>query len=402
LVPINGSECILEARLLVPWVHLGNDCLQRSHIDYRAIAAEGTDAMKHGFELGLYTFGELTPDPQTGKAIPAQQRLADILAAAKLADEAGLDVFAVGEHHRLDMSVSATAVVLAAIAARTSRIRLASAVTILSTADPVRVFEDFSTLDLISGGRAELIVGRGVFTESFPLFGYDLADYDDLFAEKLELLCKLNAAERVTWQGRFRPALHDAPIPPRPVQSRLPIWVGTGGTPASIVRAGALGLPLALANISIPPAQLAPLSDLYRRTASQAGHDARDLRLSIATHMHVQENSQDALNEFYPHYARYFRNHTPAHFRAQEITRSDYEARASPHGALFVGSPQQIIDKILYERELFGHQRFLAQIDIGGLPFARVARVIELFSTAIAPVVRGEAGSREPRRAEEQ
>jgi alkanesulfonate monooxygenase SsuD/methylene tetrahydromethanopterin reductase-like flavin-dependent oxidoreductase (luciferase family) len=159
---------------------------------------------------------------------------------------------------------------------------------------------------------------------------------------------------------------------------------------------------LALANISIPPAQLAPVSDLYRHTALQAGHDARDLQLSIATHMHVQENSQDALNEFYPHYARYFRNHTPAHFRAQEITRADYEARASRHGALFVGSPQQIIDKILYERELFGHQRFLAQIDIGGLPFARVAAVIELLSTAIAPVVRGEAGSREPRRAEEQ
>ena len=190
--------------------------------------------MREAFQLGLYTFGELTPDAQTGKAIGARQRLADILAAAKLADEAGLDVFAVGEHHRLDMSVSATPVVLAAIAARTERIRLASAVTILSTADPVRVFEDFSTVDLISGGRAELIVGRGVFTELFPLFGYDLADYDDLFAEKLELLLEINAAERVTWRGRFRPALHDAPVPPRPAQGRLPIWVGTGGTPGSI------------------------------------------------------------------------------------------------------------------------------------------------------------------------
>ncbi len=350
--------------------------------------------MREAFQLGLYTFGELTPDARTGKAIRAEQRLAEILGAAKLADELGLDVFAVGEHHRLDMSVSATPVVLAAIAATTQRIRLASAVTILSTADPVRVFEDFSTVDLISGGRAELIAGRGVFTESFPLFGYDLADYDDLFAEKLELLLKLNAAERVTWQGRFRPALNDAPISPRPAQGHLPIWVGTGGTPGSIVRAGALGLPLALANISIPPAQLAPVSDLYRRTGMEAGHDARDLKLSIATHMHVQENSQDALNEFYPHYAGYFRNHTPAHFRAQEISRADYEARASPHGALFVGSPQQIIDKILYERELFGHQRFLAQIDIGGLPFAKVARVIELFSTKIAPVIRGEPWSR--------
>jgi probable LLM family oxidoreductase len=348
--------------------------------------------MREAFQLGLYTFGELTPDAQTGRAIGAGQRLADILAAAKLADEAGLDVFAVGEHHRLDMSVSATPVVLAAIAARTERIRLASAVTILSTADPVRVFEDFSTVDLISGGRAELIVGRGVFTESFPLFGYDLADYDDLFAEKLALLLEINAAERVTWQGRFRPALHDAPVPPRPAQTRLPIWVGTGGTPGSIARAGALGLPLALANISIPPAQLAPMSDLYRRTGMEAGHDASDLKLSIATHMHVQDNSQDALNDFYPHYAAYFRNHTPAHFRAQVITRADYEERASPRGALFVGSPQQIIDKILYERELFAHQRFLAQIDIGGLPFARVARVIELFATKIAPVIRSAIG----------
>jgi len=223
------------------------------------------------FEFGLYSFGELTPDPQSGKAISAQQRLADILAAAKLADEAGFDVFAIGEHHRLDMAIAATPVVLAAIAASTKTIRLASAVTILSTADPVRVFEDFATVDLISGGRAEVIAGRGVFTESFPLFGFDLADYDALFAEKLELLMKLNAADHVTWQGRFRPPLNDAPIPPRPAQSGLPIWVGTGGTKSSVERAAALGLPLALANISIPPAQLAPLAGLYRRTGAAAG-----------------------------------------------------------------------------------------------------------------------------------
>jgi probable LLM family oxidoreductase len=347
--------------------------------------------MGEAFEFGLYTFGELTPDALTGKAISARQRLADIFAAAKLADAAGLDVFAVGEHHRLDMSVSATPVVLAAIAATTKNIRLASAVTILSTADPVRVFEDFATVDLISGGRAEIIAGRGAFTESFPLFGYDLADYDDVFAEKLELLIKLNGAERVTWQGRFRPLLHDAPIPPRPAQNRLPIWIGTGGTKGSVERAGLLGLPLALANISLPPAQLAPLADLYRSTGIKAGHDAAELKLSIATHMHIADNSQDALNTFYPHYAGYFRNHVPSHFRAREITRADFEALAAPHGCLFVGSPQQIIDKILYERELFAHQRFLAQIDIGGLPFASVARVIELFSGKIAPVIRSGA-----------
>ena len=200
---------------------------------------------------------------------------------------------------------------------------------------------------------------------------------------------KLNSAERVTWQGRFRPALHDAPIPPRPAQICLPIWIGTGGTQSSIERAGALGLPLALANISLLPAKLAPMVDLYRRAGLHAGHNAPDLKVSVATHMYIRENSQDALDEFYPYYAAYFFTHTPAQFRAQQITRADYDARASQHGPIFVGSPQQIVDKIMYERELFGHQRFLAQIDIGGTPFATVARVIELFATTVAPVIRG-------------
>lgn len=345
--------------------------------------------MAEPFELGLYTFGDLTPDTQSGKTISYQQRMAEILAAAKLADASGLDVFAAGEHHRLDMAISATAVVLGAIAAATHRIRLASAVTILSTADPVTVFEDFATVDLISGGRAEIIAGRGIFTESFPLFGYDLANYDDLFNEKLELLMKLNSAERITWQGRFRPALHDAPIPPRPAQSRLPIWIGTGGTQSSIERAGTLGLPLALANISLPPAKLAPMADLYRRVGLRAGHNASDLKISIATHMYIRDNSQDALDEFYPYYAAYFATHSASQYRAQQVTRAEYDARASRHGPIFVGSPQQIIDKILYERELFGHQRFLAQIDVGGMPFVQVARAIELFATKVAPAVRG-------------
>ena len=343
--------------------------------------------MSKTFELGLYSFGDIAPEA-AGTPAGARRRLAEVLAAAKLAEAAGLDVFSVGEHHRLDMPISATAVVLAAIATTTERIRLASAVTILSTADPVRVFEDFATLDLISGGRAEIIAGRGIFTESFPLFGYDLADYDDLFTDKLDLLLKLNASARVTWQGRFRPALHDAAISPRPAQRRLPIWIGTGGTQSSIVRAGALGLPLALANISLPPAQLAPLADLYRRTATQAGHDAAAQKISIATHMHIADNSQDARDTFYPHYAGYFRDHTPTPYNAREISRAEYEQLISPHGAVFVGSPQQIVDKLLYERELFGHQRFLAQIDIGGLPFAKVARVIELFATKVAPAIR--------------
>jgi probable LLM family oxidoreductase len=343
-------------------------------------------------EFGLYTFGERTPHWADGRTISGQQRLQEILAAAKLADQAGFDVFAVGEHHRLDFAIAATPVVLAAIAQVTARIRLASAVTILPTADPVRVFEDFATVDLLSGGRAEVIAGRGVFTESFPLFGYDLAEQDELFAEKLDLLLQLNSAERVTWQGRFRPALHDAPIPPRPVQKQLPIWVGTGGTASSVVRAGRLGLPLALANIGLPPAQLAPMVDLYRRTGTEAGHRAVDLKVSVATHVHVQKSSQDAMDTFYPHYAGYFRNHTPHQYRAREISRSAYEQLASREGPLFVGSPQQIVDKILYEHQLFGHRRFLAQIDIGGLPYAKVAEVIELLATDVAPVVRQELG----------
>src|SRR5262245_29957805 len=344
-------------------------------------------------ELGLYTFGELTPHPGTGKPISARQRLQDIIAAAKLADEAGLDVFALGEHHRLDFSIAATPVVLAAIAQVTRRIRLASAVTILPTADPVRVFEDFATVDLLSEGRAEVIAGRGVFTESFPLFGYDLADQDALFAEKIGLLLRLNGAERITWQGRFRPALHDAPIPPRPLQHRLPIWTGTGGTPDTGSRAGKLGLPLALANISVPPARFAPLIDRYRQSGTQAGHPASDLKVSVASHLHVANDAQEARDTFYPHYAGYFRSHSPDPYRARDIARADYEQLASPEGALFVGSPQQIIDKILYEHRLFRHQRFLAQIDIGGLPYGKVARAIEILATQVAPAVRRETAA---------
>ena len=339
-------------------------------------------------EFGLYTFGETTPHWQTGHAVSAQQRLEEVLAAARLADDAGIDVFALGEHHRPDFTISATPVVLAAIAQVTQKIRLASAVTILTTADPVRVFEDFATVDLLSNGRAEIIAGRGVFTESFPLFGYELDDSDALFAEKIELLLKLNAEARVTWQGRFRPALHDAPVSPRPLHGRLPIWVGTGGTKDSVIRAGTLGLPLAMANISIPPAKLAPMVDLYRSAGRDAGHDSSALKVSIASHLYIQKNSQDALDTFYPHYAGYFRNHTPSQYRAREITRNEYEQLASPEGALFVGSPQQIVDKIHYERELFGHQRFMAQIDIGGLPYAKVAEAIELLATDVAPAVR--------------
>ena len=342
-------------------------------------------ASETAMELGLYTFGDLTPDPHTGNAVGAPQRYADILAAAKLADEAGLHVFGVGEHHRLDIPISSPAVVMAAIASATKRIRLTSAVTVLSTLDPVRVFQDFATVDLLSGGRAEIIAGRGAFIESFPLFGHDLADYDALFVEKLGLLLQLRDGERVSWQGRFRPPLSDAEISPRPV-TKLPVWLGVGGNPESALRAGELGLPVILANISQPPANFAGQIAAYRQRHRERGHDVRALKVAVATHVHVAENSQTALDAFYPYYSAYFRAHSPRPELARGVPRDVYEQRASATGPTFVGSPQQIVDKLMYERELFGHDRFLAQVDIGGLPYAMVAKSIVLLARDVLPV----------------
>ena len=339
-------------------------------------------------ELGLYTFGDITPNPHTGRAIGVTQRYAEILAAAKLADEAGLAVFGIGEHHRSDIPISSPAAVMAAIAARTRQIRLTSAVTVLSTLDPVRVFQDFATVALLSGGRAEIIAGRGAFTESFPLFGADIADYDALFAEKLDLLLRLNENVRVTWQGRFRPPLNDAEISPRPV-AKLPIWLGVGGTPESARRAGELGLPVILANITQPPANFAGQIASYRQRYADKGHDAANLKVAVATHMHIAKDSQTALSEFYPHYNAYYREHLRRANAASDIPRAVYEQRAAATGPIFVGSPQQIIDKLMYERELFGHDRCLGQIDIGGLPYATVANSIELLATHVLPLVRG-------------
>ena len=340
-------------------------------------------------ELGLYTFGDITPDPNTGRAISTAQRYAEILAAAKLADDAGFDVFGVGEHHRLDVAVSSPAAVMAAIAAGTTRIRLTSAVTVLSTLDPVRVFQDFATVDLLSAGRAEIIAGRGAFTESFPLFGADIANYDALFAENLDLLLKLNESERVTWHGRFRPSLNDAEISPRPITT-LPIWIGLGGTPESALRAGELGLPVILANITQPPANFAKQIAAYRQRHAERGHDAGSAKVAIATHVHVAKDSQTALAEFYPYYNAYFREHLRRTNSnpAGDVPRAVYEQRASATGPIFVGSPQQIVDKIMYEGELFGHDRFLCQIDLGGQSYAKVAQSIELLAADVLPVLR--------------
>jgi alkanesulfonate monooxygenase SsuD/methylene tetrahydromethanopterin reductase-like flavin-dependent oxidoreductase (luciferase family) len=338
-------------------------------------------------ELGLYTFGDVTPNPHTGVAVSAAQRCAEIIAAAQLADAAGFDVFGVGEHHRLDMAISSPAVVMAALAQATTKIRLTSAVTVLSTLDPVRVFQDFATVDLLSGGRAEVTAGRGAFTESFPLFGHAMSDYDALFAEKLDLLVKLNRSPRVTWQGRFRSALDNAEISPRPVDT-LSIWVGVGGNPDSALRAGDYGLPLVLANITRPPATFTGQIAAYRERHAERGHPAGTRKVAIATHLHVAKDSQTAIDAFYPYYNAYFSGHAPRPDLPRGVSREVYEQRLSATGPIFVGSPQQIIDKLMYERELFAHDRFLCQVDLGGMPYAQVAECIELLALKVLPVLR--------------
>jgi probable LLM family oxidoreductase len=338
-------------------------------------------------EIGLYTFADITRDPKTGARASFRARIREVIDTARLADKSGLAVFGLGEHHRLDMAISSPAVVMAAIAEATKSIRLTSAVTILPTLDPVRVFQDFATVDLVSGGRAEITVGRGAFVESFPLFGVDLADYDDLFAEKLGLLMKLNAAERVTWHGRFRTPLEDAEISPRP-NGKLQIWVGVGGTLESAIRAGRLGLPLTLANISQPPAKLAPQIEAYRQAFAEARHDANDMKVAIAGHLYIAKDSQKARDELYPHYAAYFRDHAVKGRYAMEITREEFDKRAAPDGPLYVGSPQEIVDKIGRGRELFKHDRYIGQNDIGGLPHARVAECTELLAGEVMPAAR--------------
>jgi probable LLM family oxidoreductase len=342
-------------------------------------------------ELGIYTFGELTADPTTGHTISPQQRLRDLVEEIELADQVGLDVFGVGEHHRPDYMVSAPAVVLAAGAERTQRIRLTSAVSVLSSDDPVRVFQDFATLDLLSGGRAEIMAGRGSFIESFPLFGYDLDDYDALFAEKLGLLLELRDGERITWAGRHRAAIDDRGVYPRPAQDPLPIWIAVGGTPQSIVRAGTLGLPMALAIIGGQPARFAPYAELHRRAAAEAGHPAP--ALSINSHGFVAETSQQAADEAFPAH-KTLMDRIGRERGWPPLTRPDFDAARGLHGANFVGSPQEVVEKILYQHELFDHDRFMIQFSVGTMPHRSIMRSIELYGTEVAPVVRREVQRR--------
>ena len=340
-------------------------------------------------ELGIYSFGEATPDPETGRTISAHERVRRLLEEIELADKVGLDVYGLGEHHRREFVVSAPAVVLAAAAARTKRIRLTSAVSVISSDDPVRVFQNFATLDLVSNGRAEIMAGRGSFTESFPLFGYDLADYDDLFEEKLQLLLKIRESERVTWRGAHRAAIEDLPVFPRPVQDPLPVWIAVGGHPESVVRAGRLGLPLALAIIGGEPRRFVPLVDLYREAGRRAGHDPAKLRVSINSHGLIGDDSKQVADDAYAAYS-YVMGKIGRERGWPPPTREKFEAERGPLGANLVGTPEEVAAKIVYEHELFGLDRFLIQLSVGTLPHEKVLHAIELFGTKVAPIVHRE------------
>jgi probable LLM family oxidoreductase len=336
-------------------------------------------------EIGLYTFADVAP------GAPAGERLKHLIEEIELADQVGLDVFGVGEHHRPDYSASAPAVALAAGAARTRRIRLTSAVTVLGSDDPVRVLQQFATLDLLSGGQAEIMAGRGSFIESFPLFGYDLDDYDALFAEKLDLLLKLRENERITWAGSLRPPLDNAGVYPRPVQNPLPVWIAVGGTPQSVVRAANLGLPLALAIIGGDPARFVPFFELYREAARRAGRDPATLRTGLNMHGFVGGTMQEAKDVFFPPHAEVMtrigreRGWPPQ-------TRAQFEASCGPNGHLLIGNPENVAEKIVNLHKIFGNDRILVQMAIGTMPHDKVLRAIELMGTKVAPQVRAAIG----------
>ena len=333
----------------------------------------------------MYTFADMGP------AISAGERLRNLVEEIELADQVGLDVYGIGEHHRPDYAASAPVIVLAAAAARTKNIRLTSAVTVLSSDDPVRVYQNFATLDLISKGRAEIMVGRGSFIESYPLFGYDLNDYDVLFSEKLDLLLKIREQEHVTWNGTTRAPLLKAGVYPRAQQTPLPIWVGVGGTPQSVVRAGTLGLPMALAIIGGEPARFKPHADLYREAGQKAGK--KDLRLSLNMHGFVADDAKAARDTFFPGYAEVMtrigreRGWPP-------MTRAQFETSSGPQGHLIIGNPKDVADKIIGLHKIFRNDRILVQMGLGALPHKDMLRAIELMGKEVAPLVRAAVGGK--------
>ena len=333
-------------------------------------------------DLGLVTFADLPA------GLSPEQRMRNLLEEARLADELGLELFGVGEHHRPDYLVSSPATALAAIAAQTSRIRLSSAVTVLSSDDPVRVFQQFAHVDLISRGRAEIVAGRGSFTESFPLFGYELRDYDEVFQEKLELLIAIRDSERVTWHGKHRAPLEDMAVWPRPVQDPLPIWVAVGGTPQSVVRAAVLGLPLTLAIIGGETARFQAFTELYRRVWDQAGHEGEP-RIAINTHAFVADREQAADTAFASTYLQLM-NRIGRERGWPPSGRADYEALKSPRGPLALGSPEQVAEKIVSVHDLFQPERYLAHMSIGAVSHRDVMHAIELLGTEVATLVAAE------------
>ncbi|MEO5757591.1 MAG: LLM class flavin-dependent oxidoreductase [Mesorhizobium sp.] len=345
-------------------------------------------------ELGLYTFADVSPQPGPG-AIGPHERLRNLIEEVELADQVGLDVFGLGEHHRPDYAASAPVVALAAAAERSKRIKLTSAVTVLSSDDPVRVFQQFATLDLLSGGRAEIMAGRGSFIESFPLFGYNLEDYDELFAEKLDLLLAIRDSVKVTWSGNLRAPINDRGVYPRPFQDRLPVWIAIGGTPQSAARAGALGLPLALAIIGGEPARFAPLFDLYREAAKRAGSDPANLATSINVHGFIAETTEKAADDFYGPQAEVM-NRIGRERGWGPTSRAHFDQARSPDGALFVGNPEQVAEKIVAQHKIFRNDRFLLQMAIGTMPHAKIMKAIELYGTKVAPIVRKETADAIP------
>lgn len=340
-------------------------------------------------EICISTFVETTPDVETGEVISHAKRIREVVEEIVLADQVGLDVFGVGEHHRKDYAASSPAVVLAAAASQTKRIRLTSAVTVLSSADPVRVFQDFATLDAISNGRAEIMAGRGSFIESFPLFGYELKDYDALFEEKLELLLKIRESEYVTWKGGHRPAIQNRGVYPRPEQNPLPVWIGSGGNSDSVIRAGLLGLPLVLAIIGGSPLQFEPLVQLYKKAVNHAGHDITKLPVASHSHGFVAETTQIAADKFFPS-TQQAMNTLGRERGWGQYTRSSFDAARSFEGALYVGDPKTVADKIIHLRKNVGITRFMLHVPVGTMPHDDVMRAIELLGKEVAPMVREE------------
>ncbi|MBO1579519.1 LLM class flavin-dependent oxidoreductase [Bacillus sp. XF8] len=336
-----------------------------------------------GIEFGLYSIGDHIPNPHTGSKISAEQRIRELIEASKLADEAGLDVFAIGESHQTYFTTQAHTVILGAIAQATKNIKIASSATVLSTSDPVRVYEDFATIDLISNGRAEIVAGRGSRIGGYSLLGYDVNNYEELFEEKMELLLKINNEESVTWKGQFRAPLEHATIIPRPKENKIPVWRAVGGPPASAIKAGHAGVSMMLTTLGGPAINFKVSVVAYREAAEQSGFDPATLPIATTSLFYTAENSQDALSEYYPHI-----NVGMLALRGGGYPKQQFTGAIDYRDALMIGSPQQIIEKMLYQYELYGQQRFKAQIDFGGVPFGKIVKNIELIATEIMPAIK--------------